>query len=247
MMALLIGIGMLGSPPTADAGFRLRIEDGSGTGVVITDGVGNAADDTITFNGMVGSFNVIVSAGIKTPNAFIAPNFFDAIDLNSLTVNTNGAGSIRFILEADDFNTAPNGAVIVRTEVGGTLTAPAGSTVSFTGWANPANLMPNLGPDAGSATSLPAVTNLPPAGSATAGPLTFGVGAYSGAAEATFVKNGNYSIFSSAVINFTGAGTVSFDHQTGSTPAPAALVMLLTGTPVLGAAGLYYRRKKAMA
>jgi hypothetical protein len=60
-----------------------------------------------------------------------------------------------------------------------------------------------------------------------------------------FFKTGTYSLFSSATIVLEGPGSISFDHMTGTTPAPGAIILLATAAPIL--VGGYVRRKKAMA
>jgi hypothetical protein len=238
---------MTATATPADAAFRLRIEDvGLGVGVVITDEAGGdgspGTPNLISFSGAVGGFFINFTVGSATP-LLVAPGFYDAIHLHDFSM-TGGAGTIRLILEKDGFNTAPDGGVGLVSEVGGVFTAPAGSTATFNAWANPGDLVPTLGPDVGPAAApLAAVPDLPPAGSTLAGPLVFGPGAFGGSASAGFVKSGPYSLFTSAVITFTGPGNISFDHQTGTTPAPAGLLLLAAGAPFLAIG--YYRRKKA--
>src|SRR5262245_11087535 len=97
----------------ADASFRLRVEDlSTGVGAVITDGgpgdSSPGANNVIVFVGPIGSFTISVTTGMSTP-ALASPGFYDAIDLNSVTVSSAAGGTLRLILERDGFTNAPNG------------------------------------------------------------------------------------------------------------------------------------------
>jgi hypothetical protein len=235
----------------ADAAFRMRIEDiNAGVGTVVTDnalpGDINPLSDVILFSGTVGAFTISVQVGTASPGAAFA-GYWDAIDLNSVTVTTTGGGTLRIILEKDGFNTAPDGVVSLQSSVGGVNNGPVGSTAAFRSWANSANLVPAQGADQPVGAIAPIVFPPPPAGSTAAGPpgSPFGPGAFSGAGSAPIVKSGPYSLFSQAVITLTGPGSVTFDHTTGTNPAPAGLALLASGLPCL--ALRFLRRNKAAA
>lgn len=235
----------------AEATFRLRIENTStGTGVVISDNGGGDFDtqaNSIVFVGAIDGFTVTVTTGLRTP-LYQAPGYYDAIDLASVNVKGAGAGTLRIILEGDGFTGGPDGAIVLESRFGGTLTAPDGSSVTFLSGANAGNLIPTLGPDTNPSGPLGAVPDLPPAGSVTtsntvnAAPNTATV--LGGGSSVQFVKSGPYSLFSVATVNFTGAGSVSFDHQTGTNPAPAGVLLAAAAAPLLGA-GAWLRRRKA--
>jgi hypothetical protein len=251
LSAVLAAVLTAASP--AEAGFRLRVEDvGAGVGVVVTDGGANdlhPLSDVVMFSGSVGSFFLTIQVGTASPGVAFA-GFWDAIDLNAVVSTTNAAGgTLRLILEKDGFTKAPDGTIAVEGRAGGVVNGPAGSSVTFQSWANAGNLMPTLGPDAGPpAVPLVSVPDLPPAGSTVAFPppgVSFGPGAFSAPQSVSFTKSGAYSLFSSATITLTGPGSVSFDHTTGTNPAPGGLILLAAGVPCFVAG--YYRRRQAAA
>jgi hypothetical protein len=242
----LVAVAMLlGSTSTADAAFRLRIEDvTAGVGMVVTDnGVGDAAGavDIISVSGTVGAFSFTITTGLASPGVPFA-GFYDGMDVGGTFV-ASGAGTLRIILEKDGFAAAPDGGLGLYSGASGTLATGAGSTATFTSWANDGDLVPALGPDTFPTAGLPALGAIP-AGSVAAGPQVFVTPpvAFAGENTVAFTKTGTYSMFSSAVFVAVGAGSGSFDHQTGTLPAPGGLILLAAGLPCLAA---YYRRKKA--
>src|SRR5262249_30147580 len=119
----------------ADAAFRLRVESGTttGPGVVVTDGASadlSGASGAITVAAGGGPFTITLTTGLRTPT-MIAPGFYEAIDLNNISINSGGAGTLRLILEGTDFSKGPDGPMPLALQVGGVLTAPPGSTVTF--------------------------------------------------------------------------------------------------------------------
>lgn len=251
LLAAVAVASVLSLGTSADAAFRLRVETGTttGPGIVVTDeaagesgmaGLFAGTPNAIGFAGSIGQFVLNVTTGTSTP-FLITPGFYEAIDLSNVTINSGGAGTLRLILARSDFGSfTPDGAISFRSDVGGVLTSAAGSTVSFQSFADDSNAIPNLGADVNPVGALAAVTGI-------GTPLitqTFGNGAFSASNEVDFAKTGTYSVYTVVTVNFTGAGSVSFNHTIGTAPAPAGLLLALTGAPVLGI-GAWVRRRRA--
>jgi hypothetical protein len=199
----------------------------------------------------------------------IAPNFFDAIDVFNMTVNSSGAGTIQLVLAASGFAAGggPASLILVNT-VGGQYNAPVGSTVTFDSFANAANTIPDLNsvglPDVGTSLGVTGALGgftYPPAATASVS-QTFTVtdpaalpgtpggvadfGLFGGQVTTNFAKGaGNYSLYAVVTISFTGAGSISFNFITGTLPAPGGLALVLTALPGLGLG--YWRRLRKQA
>lgn len=246
-LALVAVVGVtLASASPAEAVFRMRIENvGTGIGTVITDGGPgdiNPATDAITFMGSLGSFTMNVITGLASPT-FMSHGLFDAIKLSS-TNATSGPGTLRIILEKDGFGLAPDGALSLESRSSANINAPVGSSLTVSSFAHVGNLVPTLGADQ-AVGPIAAVADLPPVGTTTLGGGSHGPPVGAGVTSVPFAKSGTYSLFSVAEITVTGISTASFDHTTGTNPAPAGLILLAAGVPCFVAG--YFRRKKAAA
>jgi len=245
---------LVGTTSSADAAFRMRAEQGTttGPGVVLTD---NAAGDqsalanSIQFSGTLGIFSLNVSVGTKTPFLQI-PGSFEGLDLTNVSINSTGAGTLRLIIESDDFGAiTPDGGLALRNEIGGVLSAPAGSTLTSVAYGADSSDMPAFGADV---TSPGVIAAIPGAGAgsigngATSVSQSFGPGAFGGSKETAFAKVGGYSLYNVVTVNFTGAGSVSFNSVTSTNPAPAGLVQALAAMPVFGF-GAWVRRRRTLA
>jgi len=258
-------VALLGTSSSADATFRMRIEVAGSpdpTGVVLTadgtSGVVNPgpnqsvystdASGFITYSGPITSqFKFSSTTGV-TDGFSPTPGYYNGIDLNNMTINSSGAGTIRIILEADGFTNGPNGPITLVNFAGGTLNA--GTSITFDSYAVNGSAIPVLGSDQfPSAVLTTPVTGIGGSGAVLAtqtftAPSGSGL-AFSAETTNTFNKTGSYSLYEVVTITFTKGGSVSFDGNTATNPAPAGLVLALAGMPVFGL-GAFLRRRRAV-
>jgi hypothetical protein len=228
-LALLLAVGLCG---TAGAATVLRLENvTTGVGVVVADnGVGDA-DPTVgavTFIGGIAGFTINVSTAVTEP----VPGYRATLHLNSVNVQTVGAGTLRICTGETGYGFPEDGLAQLHGEVAGVLTpALPGSSATFQSWADPGNLLPAYGPATGVVGALLPLGPVP-AGSVpawTPSAVTFGPGVFVSEDSSYFFKNGPYSLFTQADLVFTGRGTVSFDEVQLVTSAPEPTTLLLLG------------------
>jgi hypothetical protein len=256
LMVALAGLAIVGLASPAQAVFQLQLEafdavTGMRTAnVVVTDDMAgdlaNPMPGQIVFSGVVGQFTINVTTGVSQPILPVSGNAFAEMDLNNITINTNGPGILRITLADTDFTNPPGGpqSLIIEQSIGGVLSGPPGSIVLSNSWANASNLVPTpTGSPGGITIPVDGMGDFAvPAGSSAAGLLSFPVGAFAGSSQGNFTKGpGAYSLFSEVITSFTGAGSVSFNQITRVLPAPGAVVLLLSGAPLFGFA--YLRRR----
>jgi len=218
LMALVLGI-----QTSSHAIATLYLSDGTNT-VTVADGSGgdlNGAAGAVTFSGAIGGWTVNVTTGITYP---VLGSPADAhFDLNSVNVNTNAATTLTIRFSEVGFLGPLLGGIFATNElVGGTLSAPAGSTAIFGSFLDPANV-------------LFAMTS--PLGSA--GP--FGPGAFAATFGGSAATGTPFSLTSQAILAFTGAGIASFDYELQAVPEPISLILFGSG---LAGVGFYRRLRK---
>jgi hypothetical protein len=216
---VFVCLGLAVLPTAARADFELLLYDNMGHSV---DLVGSGG--LVSFSGALGNFSVNVTTGTSKP--LVGGLNKAEIDLNSVNVTSQGSGGNLTIVLADTGFTSPVGPATLDSSVGGTVAPGSGNSFTFQSWANNSNLSP-----------LPASTFVAPPGSITPGLQgPFLPTAFSSDISTPITASSNFSLFSEAVINLTGGGeTVSFDgFTTVTTPAPGAIVLALSGLPILG-------------
>lgn len=221
LLAVIVGVGLLlwGTSLPAQAAFELRLDNPSTVGIdiAVTDnGVGdlNPLVGVITFSGAVPGFAINVTTAIGSPILPAGSGSILELDLNSVNVNISGAGTL-VLSTSQSALSYPGGPGSLVSSVGGTLTGPAGSTVSFRQCIAESVLFAcaiavdqgPFGPGAFSASNTAAIPDVPPL---------------------------LVSLTELAVLSFTGPGVVSFDLDSQVVPMP--MTALLVGLGLAGCA-----------
>lgn len=222
MAAFVAAIAALAGPATSRADFKLKIESGSTTVLVQDQDFGptvpntnpdqNSAAGTVAFSGPVAGFNVTSSSATSSPP--LGTPISAEMDLNTFTIASTGAGTIKFTMSATNFDI---GQVRVLESIfsGSTST---GSQAQFQVWVNSDNTLFSTAGDLSSDSGL-----VGPGGFAiTNGDLGNFTGPFSITATITFTATG-------AGQSISGDGRVNV-----LTPAPAGLILAASGLPFLG-------------
>lgn len=231
-------VSLVASGPSAQAAIELRIYEGAYT-------VANTATSQtvslplstgpVTFSGTVGDFVIVGGFGFSTSPG--SPVNALTQEANVLITNKNGATrTLHIDISAQDF-TSPNSPppVDVEDTVSGSLVSGSVSG-TFVGSADAGNTLFGAG-------FSPATLAL--TFSASGSSKSF---AADGAAHGFLPSGSPYSLTSMATYTVSGASSLTLtggNIQTSPTPAPAGLILALSGLPVLGLGWVRRRRQVA--
>jgi hypothetical protein len=227
LAAALFAVGTLGFPTQARATFRLTISDGTANGnVTVTHNNNNVQNGSITYssffdpNAPFPDFQIQITTGVSAQSPSVAD--LSITNMQFSTQGFTGTRTLTFTLENTGF-TAPTGTNLNLTSELHTTVLPQGSaTLTYQSF---------LGPDSSSLTPGTLVTN------------------EGSAVNAVSIASTPFTLRSVTTMTITGTGsfqTVVFHGvSTVTVPAPAGVMLALTGLPVFGVGYMLRRRKKA--
>ncbi|MGH9619693.1 MAG: PEP-CTERM sorting domain-containing protein [Bryobacteraceae bacterium] len=236
--AAALGLFIVGMPASATTTTELTLSDGAGNSVTIDQSgavtgtgtfttissAGSGPHDLISWNGSVGGFTVNVTTG-RGGGAEVYPAL---MNLNSIDVNSGGAGSLTLGFTDTDytdfttgFNLSASTTIVAGTALGGSATFRALGSASNSIPAT--TLIGSLGP----------VTYSNPPGPSTA---------LSASLNQDFANpiGTSGSLTEQIALAFTGKGEIDTGFTVSAVPEPAS--GLLLGSLLWGA-GLLFRRK----
>jgi hypothetical protein len=224
-MAFLVA-GLLGTPQLARADLRIYLQEDGGAITLVGSG---ASFTSASFNGTFGNFNVTIFGGASNNTSTLSSLLSSAVSVQ----NTSGAShTLRLYVTQDGYSLPIGSPLSVESGLGGSVNNGAvGLTGIFQAWADRNNNL--LG--------MTDFTNGPQ--NATQNGSTFDTGSAFG----LFTRTGLYSVTSVANFFLSGGGTVNYsDHvnlSAAAVPAPAGIILALSGAPCL--IGAWLRRRKA--
>jgi len=250
----LLGAAILGAPSRAQAAFTLYVQEynSSGTAVggptiVAGSEPGSGVGTILGASGSTSNFTFSFNASQNSAVSGAPPS----LHLDSFTIGASSNTSDYLVIGLSEGGPGHGWA--------GPSSAPLISNLSSIAGIGSASVTLQSFADANdNLFGVPAGTTVPPPGNPFAPPLTTSAGAVaaptitmnasnSGSGITTFANfnsSGRYSLTQVATVTGLGDGqTISFNATTTVAPAPAGLVMLLSGLPVLGAYSLRRLRR----
>jgi len=239
MLAVLLGAAFAGSPSRARADFALQIYDGS---TLITP-VSMTTSSGITYSATTSNFQLTFGAAVtNSPGVAGVGNMqVGNIAVTRLNSQTTTPPTLTIVFTATDYTT-PNAAPLFLSSSASLVGTLGSGAVSYQSYVDTNNTMfGGFVADSGVTT-----TGLQQSGIINSNPTN---AAALATASAMFSPSlpVKYSLTSVTKITLNGAGdSISMVGSTAVTaPAPAGLVLALTGLPCLGLAWLRRRKQQA--
>jgi len=231
LVAALIGAAILSAPSQAEAAFQLRFST-TGTGGPFTTITDNVGLDTNLTAGVI-AVNVGALSIVGTSSSFISPTL-TLLDLQVSGIAAAGTYDLVIDTTVDGINTEPP-PQLLHFAYNGSITPPgSGLSVSMQTWVDDLNALFGI-------SGLGIVANT---GAKVVPPNVSG--------DIVFSASPDYS--ATARVHITGTSllpaSLSLDNNNSivPTPAPAGLLLVLSGMPALGfGAWLRRRRRQAVA
>jgi len=229
LVAALVGVAMLGVPNQARATFQLRYS---------TTGQGGLAAATIITDGGAGDIDGLANGSITTATItgltiHASSTSFISTGLSTLDLQVSGTADgnpLNLVVQAsiNGITTAPSPQILTHT-YGGSILPPGGTTTSDT-WVSQLNT---------TFTTSPSVAH--------SGPMNLNgpTDVMNFSATVPYSMTTQISVTGSPILG----SQLSLDSNNSitPTPAPAGLVLALTGMPVLGVGAWVRRRRTATA
>jgi len=245
-VATLAAIFTLGTPQFARADLQIILRQTGFADVYFSVAtIGGTGQLNAPASIVFGNFTITGLAGSQTNSNGPGGSILQSTNL-TITNNTGTAHSLQIFTFGNNF-TLPTGSSLLMTSSGGGNIflpgTPGDTNVVHQGFINNANPAIDLPPGPGSPTLVPPQETTPGAQAAVFTGNSFG----NGTLEALFNRlNANFSLTSLAMVNVGGSAGIHFTEtlQVTAVPAPAAMILALTGLPCF--AGAWLRRRNAV-
>jgi len=218
-------------PATAKADFRLYLQENGVNGGAITEVASGADFGAISFTGTYGDFRVSIFGGTSDNTSSKS----DLLSSTTSVVNTSGSAATLTLYASQTNYTLPAGTTLqVESGLGGSR--ETNTTLTLT------NIFQAFADRNNNQLGMSDFTNGPQTGIPTG--TTFDTGSATG----FFNRDGlPYSLTSCVTLEMSGGGTVNYSNHinvnAAAVPAPAGLLLALSGLPCVALEALRRRRK----
>jgi hypothetical protein len=230
LAAVLVAAAILGAPTPAEAAFAVRITTTAGSQTINDGGVGDLdgkLNNSITVSYGDSAYNLIGTISFTNSPGSLTKAILD-VGYNVNTFGTTG-GLATLEASATGFSQPSGNPLLLTSSINGN--GDGTGTLTVQQYADPTNTLFGTGP------------NTP----GPQGPFDISAdGGYGSTAQVLFNKGaGDYAITDVLTFDLSPDSNTSGDSQSivTNTPAPAGLVLVLTGIPALGL-GTWLRRRR---